>query len=365
MKILHVITSVEPGGAEHRLLSLASGQVRRGYKVGVAYLKSSERNLEKSFTTSGVEVFSLGLTRYGQIAPVCKLKKLIQNFAPDLVHGHLPPAEVYSRLALVNNSNTPFVISKHNDERFAPIPFANYMARWVAKRASVVICISKAVRDFWREKEVIYSKQSVVIHYGIGKKTNYKNTVFRKELGLCQNHILFGFVGRLVPQKALDNLLEGFSLVEQNTVKLVIVGSGPLSENLKLMAHRLGIKDRVVFCGYRNDIPEIMTEIDVLVLGSDYEGFGLVLLEAMSAGTPILATRVSAIPEIVVDGETGLLVPPREPLAMANGIKKLLNKSLRFELGSKGRRRAVENFSLEKMIEKTKSAYRIYQREKI
>ena len=74
------------------------------------------------------------------------------------------------------------------------------------------------------------------------------------------------------------------------------------------MAHRLGIKDRVVFCGYRNDIPEIMTEIDVLVLGSDYEGFGLVLLEAMSAGTPILATRVSAIPEIVVDGETGLLV---------------------------------------------------------
>ena len=106
-------------------------------------------------------------------------------------------------------------------------------------------------------------------------------------------------------------------------MKLVIVGSGPLSENLKLMAHRLGIKDRVVFCGYRNDIPEIMTEIDVLVLGSDYEGFGLVLLEAMSAGTPILATRVSAIPEIVVDGETGLLVPPREPLAMANGIKKL------------------------------------------
>ena len=153
MKILLVITSVEPGGAEHHLLSLASGQVRRGYKVGVAYLKSSERNLEKSFTTSGVEVFSLGLTRYGQIAPVCKLKKLIQNFAPDLVHGHLPPAEVYSRLALVNNSNTPFVISKHNDERFAPIPFANYMARWVAKRASVVICISKAVRDFWREKE--------------------------------------------------------------------------------------------------------------------------------------------------------------------------------------------------------------------
>ena len=97
-------------------------------------------------------MFSLGLTRYGQIAPVCKLKKLIQNFAPDLVHGHYLH-RVYSHLALVNNSNTPFVISKHNDERFAPIPFANYMARWVAKGKRCYLH-SKAVRDFWRKSNL-------------------------------------------------------------------------------------------------------------------------------------------------------------------------------------------------------------------
>ena len=356
--VLHVITSIEPGGAEHHLLSLVKAQVKRGYGVVVSYLKSTPKNLRAKFEEAGAKLLPLELKRYGQISPLLKLKSAIRREAPDLVHAHLPPAELYARLALLGCGRTVLIISKHNDERFAPVIGSNCLARWVARQSDATICISHAVKDYWISKKVIKEDQTEVIHYGISKAPETVKPVLRKEIGIRVDDILFGFVGRLVPQKALDNLLDAFALLDAPNAQLVLVGNGPLETSLKELVAQRKIGSRVFFLGHRDDIPNVMASLDVLVLGSDYEGFGLVLLEAMRAGTPVLATRVSAIPEVVEHELTGLLVPPRDPQAMSDGMAKIMSQKLRERMGHAAIKAVENRFGMDQMVSRTEQVYR-------
>ncbi len=355
--ILHVITSIEPGGAEHHLLSLAKAQVEQGDQVTVAYLKESFRNLRSQLNEAGISVVSLGLTWYGQIAPIKALRTLIQQREPDLIHAHLPPAELYARLALIGRSKKAFVISKHNDERFAPVPLPNRLASWVAGRAEKVICISKAVEKYWLDASVISKKQSELVYYGMEPAQNPDGSQFRGHLGVRSEAVLFGFVGRLVPQKAVENLIAAFASLKAPNAHLAIVGDGPLEKKLREKVIALGVGEKVSFTGYRDDIPTVMAGIDVLVLGSNYEGFGLVLLEAMNAGKPILATRVSAIPEVVEDETTGILVPPRDPQKMMEGMSRMMCKKTRQEMGNAALALFDGSFGIDRMVEQTQQVY--------
>src|SRR5258706_8942575 len=122
MRLLHVITTISRGGAENQLVELTGDQVRRGFAVAVAYLKA-EPYWAKHLRETGVRVEPLALSYYGSLRPAFRLRRLIDDFAPDLVHAHMPPAEVYTRLALLGLGGRPrLVITKHNDERFYPGP---------------------------------------------------------------------------------------------------------------------------------------------------------------------------------------------------------------------------------------------------
>ncbi len=358
--ILHVITSVAPGGAEKHLLSLAQQQVNDGLRVRVVSLLGVESPLQAAFEKCGVSVISLGLRWYGQWGPVKQLRLVLADFQPDLIHAHLPPAELYVRLALLDRdySKVPLIISKHNDERFAPIFFEKSLSCWVAKRAQKVICISHAVEKYWSERNVPSDPtQACVVHYGVDATSSGEGKELRRLWGVDSSVVLFGFVGRLVPQKALGNLLTAFTQLEHPDARLVLVGDGPLKGCLERQVQSAGMLERVRFTGFREDIPSVMSAVDVLVLGSDYEGFGLVLLEAMAAGKPVLATYVSAIPEVVVDGETGILVPPRNPQAMATGMDALMDSSKRQRMGQAAAVRVREKFCLKRMVQQTQRIY--------
>jgi len=355
--VLHVITSIEPGGAEHHLLSLAKAQVESGDQVLVAYMRNTLRNLEGQFKDAGVTLFPMGLTWYGQLSPVLSLRSLIQSKNPNVVHAHLPPAELYTRIAMLGVNGNAFIISKHNDERFAPVPLSANLARWVAKRAAAVICISHAVEKFWQQKKVISETRSSVVHYGITQMAQTTEDTFKDMLSIKSNDVLFGFVGRLVPQKSLDSLLRAFSLLAVSNARLVIVGDGPLRAKLQDIAIELEISNQVAFTGYRSDIQKVMTGLDVFVLSSNYEGFGLVLLEAMRAGKPVLATEVSAIPEVVDNETTGILVPPKNPEMMAKAMKRFMTKETRWRMGNAGKIRAREQFGMSRMVKETQEVY--------
>jgi len=280
----------------------------------------------------------------------------------------LPPAELYTRLALLGTPaiTLPLVISKHNDCRFHALSGELPMERWVARRASAMIVISSAVRRYMTARGVGGAPcRMETIPYGIDvapfeRVSAEAGAALRREWGVGSGTLVIGFVGRLVEQKSIDTLIQAFALFLQRQrcdAKLVIVGDGPLMPVLRRCADQAGIAPHVVWAGFREDIPLVMRAFDVFALTSIFEGFGLVLVEAMAARRPIVATRVSAIPEVVVDGETGLLAEPRSSESVADALAQLADGALRAQLGAAGYRRAFEHFTLERMWQSTDDVY--------
>jgi len=182
----------------------------------------------------------------------------------------------------------------------------------------------------------------------------------RVELGMPADVPLVGVVSRLTEQKGHAYLLDAFAEVIQAlpSAHLLVVGDGELRPALERQAARLGLQDSVTFTGRRADVPRIMMALDVLAMPSLWEGFGLVLLEAMAAGKPVVASRVSAIPEIVADGETGLLVPPKDPAGLARALLILLRHPAQArEMGRRGRQRLEQQFTATCMVEQTRAVY--------
>lgn len=358
MRVLHVITSLARGGAENHLLLLAAGQAAAGHQVAVAGLKEPSQ-LAPDFNAAGVAPHALHLACYGDPRPVSRLCRLLDEFRPDLVHAHLPPAELHARLALAGR-RTPLVITRHNDERFAPIAGQKLLSRWCATRAARVICISQAVRR-WTTGDPrgpgLDPRRCTVVPYAIAAPPPVLPPV-SPAADLAGPGPLVGTLARLVPQKGLDVLLDAFSRIPP-PARLVIAGDGPLRPALERRAAAPDLAGRVRLLGPRADAAAVMAALDLFVLPSRWEGFGLVLLEAMAAGRPIVASRVSAIPEVVAEGGTALLVPPDDPAALAAAMRALLDDPARRQaMGAAGRRRVAAQFAPAGMIGATLDLYR-------
>lgn len=355
MRVLHVITSLARGGAENHLLLLAAGQAAAGHAVAVAGLKEPSE-LAPDFRAAGVAAHALRLAFYGDPLPLQHLSALVADFRPDLIHAHLPPAELYARLALLGR-RTRLVITRHNDERFAPIAAERALSRWCAGRAARVICISEAVRRWTTEERAgprLASRQCAVIPYAIDPAP-FQDAAPAPDL--AGRHPLVGTLARLVPQKGLEVLLEAFAAVPP-PARLVIAGDGPLRAALQRRADAPDLAGRVSFLGARADAPAVMAALDLFVLPSRWEGFGLVLLEAMAAGKPIVASRISAIPEVVEEGRSALLVPPGDAPALTAAMQALLAEPLRRRtMGAAGRARIAAAFAPARMVAATLGVY--------
>jgi len=365
-RILHVITGIDRGGAENHLLDLVKHQRASGMAVTVAYLRGNGY-WTAAFEALGAEVHPLGLRFYGDLKPLVWLGRLIRTAELDLVHAHLPPAELYSRLALlgIGRKALPLLITKHNDERFCDAPGKEVLGRWVARRADRVIAISDAVKRYMCGSGLgVEQRKLQTIYYGIdaarfSQSPRALAVSLRKHWGIAAEELAIGFVGRLVPQKDIGTLIRGFALFAATfaEAKLVIVGSGPLDEELRRGAEELGISGRIVWAGFRDDIATVMSAFDIFALTSIYEGLGLVLLEAMASRLPVVATRAGAIAELVADRETGILIQPRRPQELAAAFHELTNGCLRARFGEAGRERVLREFTLENMCHETDRLY--------
>jgi glycosyltransferase involved in cell wall biosynthesis len=370
MKVLHVMTAIDRGGAENHLMDLVTHQCGAGFDVTVAYLKGQGYWAPK-MRELGAKIHFLDLRFYGDFKPVQRLRKLITEETFDLVHGHLPPAELYVRVALLGTSaaRLPMVISKHNDCAFHDkLPFERLLGRWVARRAWKVVAISEAVRRYMVERTLGLPEEQVeTIYYGSDPRP-YKNVpadavaALRKEWGIERpEDLAVGFMGRFVEQKDIRTLLLGYALFREShpgISRLVIVGKGPLEPELRQYSKDLGLGDGdVIWAGFREDVPVVMSALDIFALTSVHEGFGLVLVEAMSACKPVVATRSGAIPEVVADGETGHLIDAGDAAALRHALAKLLDPTVRAKFGEAGRQRVREKFTLERMFAETDELY--------
>ena len=301
-QVIHVITTISRGGAENQLIILTREQVKAGRKPVVIYLKDAPELLEE-FEDAGVEVICfcsyLSFTRQ-----VFWLKKYLKD-KEVIIHAHLPRAEILVALASRKNR---FFVTRHNAERFfpaAPKFISSFMSRLVTKRATKIIAISHEVARFLTKNREVSKETNVeIVYYGYDsniKSKNSKKIDFRKELNIMENEIMVGTVGRIVKQKDYPTLLRSFAQFQNlnNKVKLVIVGEGILRKEMEILSQELRITEKVVWYGKTSRIFDFMNSIDLFVLTSVYEGFGLVLLEAMAAKVPIVTTKISAIPEVM------------------------------------------------------------------
>ena len=279
--------------------------------------------------------------------------RAVRREAPDLLHTHLVHGDVYGAIA-ARALGIPVVSTRHNDDRYLLGPF-RYVDRAFAAGAKRLVAISDAVRRFLVEAGHPATKLET-IHYGLDALPHTPSERSPADVGIPDGVPLLLAVGRLTAQKDHATLLRGFAQVDGDAM-LAILGIGPSEAETRALVADLGLTERVFLPG-RLEIRDWLERADVFVHTSRWEGFGIVLLEAMLAGLPIVATRVSAVPEVVADGETGLLVEPGDDRALAARLGELLADPARARaLGEAGRKRARNEFSVARMADRTVDLY--------
>ena len=301
MKITHIITTIERGGAEKAVLSLATAQANSGHSVCIVPLKGRPELLNQ-FNLNQVKV-SLDILNRNPLNQIRILRELTRD--SDIIHTHLPRAELMSRVCLGRGR---FLITRHNSESFFPkVPsfISSFISRWVTSD-SYVIAISKAVSEFLiNNKELHSSCQNRQIYYGYEIQRRTKTSTKSNE---SESVLTLGTISRLTAQKNLSLLLNfaHYQIRKKRKILVKIIGEGPMQSELQELALKLGISESVRFLGKTEKVFDFLDSLDFFILTSNYEGFGLSLLEAFDSNIPVIASNVSAIPEVMGKGHPGL-----------------------------------------------------------
>lgn len=346
------------GGAEQHLLALLPALRERG--VDARFL-SLDGGLDAERFHQALDDREIPWTRVHcgpHVSPrlAAAVAARVRAERPDLVHTHMVHADAYGSLA-ARLARTPFVSTRHNDDRYLLGPF-RYVDRGLMMGAKRIIAISDAVRTFHIAAGLPPAKLET-IHYGLDALPAAPSETTPEACGIEPDVPLLLAIGRLIEQKDHATLLTAFAGIRNShpAARLAILGWGPLEAHTREQAQRLGLGDSVLVLG-RVEPRHWLERADIFMHTSRWEGFGIVLLEAMLASLPVVATRVSAIPEIVVDGETGLLAAAGDVAALAGHASALLDDRERARrLGANGLRRAHANFSVARMTDRTLSVY--------
>jgi glycosyltransferase involved in cell wall biosynthesis len=364
MRSIHLLKATGIAGAETHLLALLPALRGQGIDCEVILLEDPQkepRDFRERMERSGIPVRCLPIHWHIDPGLSARLEDSLRASSFDVLHAHLPHGEVYGELAMRSFPAGKFVVSRHNDDRFRRI----LPMRWVfapsLRRADRIVAISQSIRRFLIDVERAPVEKIEVIPYGLDAGAFAREAhpgAFRREIGAGENPLV-GFIGRMTAQKGVDILLRAFARVERRhpTAKLILAGDGPDRRGLMRLAKSLGLQ-RVAFLGWRTDVADILADIDLLAIPSRWEGFGLVALEAMALGKPIAASNVSALPEIVVQSETGLLLTSGVVEEWADGILAILSDPKRaVEMGRAGRDRVLKEFPVERMARRTAGVY--------
>ena len=368
MKVLYLITELNVGGAERALARLVARVDRHRFAPTVACLYGLGLVAEE-IQALGVDVHCLEIKSALNLRAFVRLYRLVHRLNPTILHSFMFHANLLGRL-VGRLANVPIVISA---ERTMGQESQNRLIlnRLTAPLADRITAVSKAVGDFVVKEIGLASDKVVVIPNGVDLETYGRaadRASAKQAIGLESHFPLIGVVSNLRPVKGVSYLIQAFVQVIQSypDACLLIVGDGPERVALNNLAADLGIVEQTLFVGERFDIPNLLAAMNVFALSSLWEGMPNAALEAMAAGLPVVATRVGGTPEVVEHGVTGLLVPPRDPKALAEAIIALLQDRERAEaMGQAGRERVEKCFSVKRMVQQTEALYEELIREKM
>lgn len=342
-----VITGLGMGGAEHVVTNLADELVTLGHTVKIAYLTGDVIVSPKSHD---IELISIGMNSPKDfVKAYFKLRSVVNEFKPDVIHSHMFHSNIISRLLRLTISVPKIVSSSHNTHEGGRLRMLAYRSTY--KLADISTNVSQEAVDTLVEKGAVKSGRMISVVNGIDINQFYFDKDARKnkriELDIVNQKVVLA-VGRLNHQKDYQNLLNSIFLLKKQRYdfKFLIAGDGPLKEELMLLLNKLEIAEFVEFLGIRRDIPALMSASDLFVLSSAWEGFGLVVAEAMACECVVVATDCGGVREVV--GSEGFLVEPNNNILLAQALNKALDLSddERSSIGAAARTRIINHYSL-------------------
>jgi glycosyltransferase involved in cell wall biosynthesis len=392
IRVLHVITRMVRGGAQQNTLATAVGINGRGWDSSLVTgpALGPEGSLAPECLVSGLRVLRVpALVREASpprdLDALQQLTRLIRQERPHVVHTHTSKAGMLGRIA-ARLAGAPVVVHTphghvfHSYEGRLQTQLFVRLERACARTADRLIALTETERLEHLDLGIGRPKQWVTVHSGVDfeplEAGRSSRDSVRAELGLPPDAVVVGSVGRLVPIKGHAYLIEAIARLSAKhpALQVLLIGDGPLRADLIARARSLGIGvsnggAAIAPCrpegaamhvlGLRRDVGRLLAAMDLFVLPSLNEGMGRVLVEAMAMELPCIASRVSGVPDVVEDGLTGVLVPPRDPQALAREISTLIEHRERArEMGRQGRLKVVPEFSVERMITKLEAVYR-------
>lgn len=368
-KVCYVIDDLGIGGAQRQLVELAKALPRDRYALHVISLSTDKRAFEPAIRQLDVPLTLIPQSGVWSPGTFSALYRTLRAQRPDVVHTWLFTADLYGRLAAWL-ARVPVILSAVRSVE--PDKPAHYvLADRLLRRITTAFTVNaKAIGIVLSSRERVSPSRIQTVYNGVDLAVfdpSRRDGAIRQQIAVGHDAPLIGIVGRLAPVKDHATFLRAAALVvrEEPAARFLIAGSGPLRDALRQAVARLNLQEHVRFLDSQSEAAPVFAALDVVVVTSRYEGCCNVILEGMAMGKPVIATAVGGNPELVIPGETGLLIPPEDPQNLADAILHLLQDPDRARaMGQAARRRIEEHFTLERMAEQTDQFYQAIMQER-
>jgi len=354
VKVLHIETGRHVYGGPHQVLCLLKGLNALGINNVLVCAKGTP--FARLVQQEDIACRAVPIAGDVDIPAIWRIRRIIVQEQPDIVHIHSRRGGDTLGALAGHSARFPMVLSRRVDN-----PESRVALRYKYPLFEHIIAISGKIREILLAygldpERVTCVRDAVDFHHFQGPRDDS----WRAAYSLGPHHRLIGMMAQFIPRKGHRFLLQAFSHLHARFPKLRIVlfGKGPLKRDIERQANRLGIADKIVFAGFREDMPRLLPSLEVVAHPALREGLGVSLLQASSAGVPVVASNVGGIPEAIIDNVNGLLVPAADPAALASALSRVLgDRELAQRLGAKGPDIMRERFTPEVMVQGNLDVY--------
>ncbi len=361
-KVLQVIHSSELSGPQRHIIDIAKAIDKNNFQLEVA---CPDGWLYRELKKNDVITHKVELKDSLSIRSLLSLYRIAREGRFDIIHAHMGRTGFYAKLVGVM-TGIPVIVTEHlvaHDHSWIRNPLKRKLHlmghRFSNRMARFVIAVSKEARDSYIERQGISPEKVVIIHNFVdtGIVPSEEDVAeIRRELGINKDSFVIGFLGRLDWRKGLKTIIDAAHEIRGG--KFLIVGDGEARDEFKVEIRKKGLDQYFILTGLRQDVAALLKAMDIFIFPTEYESFGIAVIEAMAAGKPVIASDLGPLREIITDGENGILIPPKDPYSLRSGIERLMRDTgLMRQLGENGKRTVNEKFSLKKGIKKIEGIY--------